>query len=80
MNKEIILLDLQKVLCKVLKKDSLVIQESTTSKEVDGWDSLTHMLIVSEVEKHFGISFHFREIMNVKNVGEFTNLIFTKMQ
>ena len=35
----------------VLKNESLNLTETTTAHDVDGWDSLTNMLLISEVEK-----------------------------
>ena len=47
----------------VLKNESLNLTETTTAHDVDGWDSLTNMLLISEVEKAFGGRFNFREIV-----------------
>ena len=35
----------------VLKNESLNLTETTTAHDVVGWDSLTNMLLISEVEK-----------------------------
>lgn len=64
----------------VLKDESLNLTETTTAHDVDGWDSLTNMLLISEVEKAFGVRFNFREIVKMKNVGDLCAAIANKMK
>lgn len=64
----------------VLKNESLNLTETTTAHDVDGWDSLTNMLLISEVEKTFGVRFNFREIVKMKNVGDLCAAIANKMK
>lgn len=47
---------------------------------MDGWDSLTNMLLISEVEKAFGVRFTFRDIVKLKDVGDLCRAIITKRQ
>lgn len=75
MNQEQILAELQQIFCEVLKRDNIIINETSTSNDVEGWDSLTHMIIISKIEKHFGIMFNFRELMKLKNVGDLRDVI-----
>lgn len=49
-------------------------------KDVDGWDSLTHMQIIAQIEKHFGVRFNFREVIKFKNVGDLCSALLTKME
>ncbi len=64
----------------VLKNESLNLTETTTAHDVDGCDSLTNMLLISEVEKAFGVRFNFREIVKMKNVGDLCAAIANKMK
>lgn len=64
----------------VLKNESLNLTKTTTAHDVDGWDSLTNMLLISEVEKAFGVRFNFREIVKMKNVGDLCAAIANKMK
>lgn len=49
-------------------------------KDVDGWDSLTHMQIIAQIEKRFGVRFNFREVIKFKNVGDLCSALLTKME
>ena len=43
-------------------------------------DSLTHMQIIAQIEKHFGVRFNFREVIKFKNVGDLCSALLTKME
>lgn len=62
----------------VLKRDDITLTEETTAHEVDGWDSLTNMILLTEIEKKFGVRFTFREIVKLKNVGDLCQTILNK--
>ncbi|MBM6656765.1 acyl carrier protein [Bacteroides mediterraneensis] len=63
---------------KVLKRDNITLTESTTAHDVEGWDSLTNMVLLTEIEKKFGVRFTFREIVKLKNVGDLCHTILNK--
>lgn len=63
---------------KVLKRDNITLTESTTAHDVEGWDSLTNMVLLTEIEKKFGVRFTFREIVKLKNVGNLCQTILNK--
>ena len=63
---------------KVLKRDNITLTESTTAHDVEGWDSLTNMVLLTEIEKKFGVRFTFREIVKLKNVGDVCQTILNK--
>ena len=46
-----------------------------SAKDVDGWDSLTHIRVILTVEKAFKIKFFTSEIGKLENVGELVKLI-----
>ena len=46
-----------------------------SAKDVDGWDSLTHIRLILTIEKAFQIKFSTSEISNLENVGDFVALI-----
>lgn len=80
MNNEEILKTLDQVFCKVLKRDNITLTETTTANDVEGWDSLTNMLLISEIEKTFQPHFSFREIVRLKNVGDLCAAIARKTE
>ena len=80
MNNEEILKALDQVFRKVLKRDNITLTVTTTANDVEGWDSLTNMLLISEIEKTFQLHFSFREIVRLKNVGDLCAAIARKTE
>jgi acyl carrier protein len=70
---------LEEVFRDVFDDESIAITEETTAKDVDGWDSLTHINLVVATEKRFGVKFTTKEVTGLANVGEFLDLIAKKL-
>jgi acyl carrier protein len=70
--------DLTAIFKETLDNDALNLTESTTAGDVEGWDSITHVLIVVAVEKKFKVKFTAGEIQKLSNVGELAALIRSK--
>lgn len=62
----------------VLDHDDIVLYRETTAKDVEDWDSLSHVSIIVAIEKEFKIKFTMSELKPLKNVGEMLDLIQTK--
>jgi acyl carrier protein len=58
--------------------EDVELQDDMTSKDVDGWDSLSHIRLVLTVERAFGVRFATSEVDRLKNVGELVSLILSK--
>ncbi len=63
----------------VFDRDDLAIEDATTSKDIDGWDSLAQINLVVGAEDVFKVRFATAEIRSLKNVGEFKSLIAAKL-
>lgn len=59
----------------VFDEDSIVVTPSLTAKDVDGWDSLTHIRLLLTVEKAFKVKFSTSEIGKLESVGDLVKLI-----
>jgi len=70
---------LQLILSSVLKFDKLIIEDSLSATDLDGWDSLTHMVIITEIEKYFNIRFKLKELNKLTNIGNLISLIELKL-
>jgi len=65
-----ILEEVNSIFCKVLNNTAIVLTEISTAQDVDEWDSLNNIRLITEVEQHFNVKFKLREILKLKNVGE----------
>jgi acyl carrier protein len=59
----------------VFDEDSIVVTPELSAKDVDGWDSLTHIRLILTAEKAFKIKFSTSEIGKLENVGDLVTLI-----
>jgi acyl carrier protein len=59
----------------VFDEDSIEVTPELSAKDVDGWDSLTHIRLMLTVEKTFNIKFSTTEIGKLENVGDLVKLI-----
>jgi acyl carrier protein len=59
----------------VFDEDSIAVTPELSAKEVDGWDSLTHIRLILTVERAFKIKFSTSEIGKLENVGDLVALI-----
>ena len=64
----------------VFKNDVIVLRDDMTADDVDNWDSLTHMAMISEVEKCFSIKFKLKELNKLRQVGDLIATIESKLQ
>lgn len=78
MDTQMILTKLSLIFQEILKKDNIVLTNETTAQDVEGWNSLTNMILISRIEKDFNVHFTFRDIVRLKNVGDICNAILTK--
>ena len=69
---------LQVVFRTFFKNESIHLMETTTTEEIENWDSITHLNLINEIENQLGISFSFEEILKMKNVGELIEIIKSK--
>jgi acyl carrier protein len=65
-----ILEELTPVFRRVLDDDHLVIAAAMTAKDVDGWDSLSHVSLIVAIEECFKIKFKLRDVVGFKNIGD----------
>ncbi len=49
--------------------------EETTSADINGWDSLSHAILIMRVEEEFGIELPIERIYSLENVGELAELV-----
>ena len=71
---------LQEVFRDVFQDDSLVILPEMTAGDVDKWDSITHLIMISKVEEVFNASFRLKELIKLKNVGDLITLLKEKTE
>jgi|UniRef100_UPI004029E45B acyl carrier protein len=62
----------------VVLNQPVLLTDDMTPDDIDNWDSLTNMTIISEIESQWGIKFKLRDIIRMKNVGDIIDTIIKK--
>jgi len=60
---------LNQIFCMVFDDDSIQILPEMTANDVDGWDSLSHVNLITTIEAKFNIRFTQKELLKQRNVG-----------
>lgn len=80
MERKDLLSQINEIFVETLDNDEIVIEETTQATDVAEWDSLTHIMLVVAIEKHFKIRFNSKEIQSWSDVGEMINSISGKIE
>lgn len=75
-----ILNEVQSIYREVFENPSLVITNSMVPADIHEWDSLTHVLLISKIEKKFGIKFSLDDMLSFENIGDICNSVSRKTQ
>ncbi len=79
MTREEVFVKLNEVFRDVFDDEDITVEDATTSKDVEGWDSLEHINLINAVEQEFGIRFNMGKIVTMKNVGEMVDFIMAEV-
>lgn len=63
----------------VFKDDTIHIKPEMTANDIEGWDSFSHVTLITAIEIRFSIKFSLKEIMSFKNVGDLMQCIERKI-
>ena len=66
---------LDRVFQDVFDDDTIHVTPKTTADDIEDWDSLEHITLISAVEREFRMKFKMGEISPMKNVGEMAPII-----
>ena len=80
MTREEIFNGVQDIFRDIFDEDDMVIENATSSDEIEDWDSLNHINLVSAIEKEFKIKFALGELMVLKDVGAMVDLMMDKLK
>ena len=80
MERDIITNSIREILISIINHEDFVITDELTAKDVDGWDSLSHIMIISSIEKKLNIRFKLRELNSLNNLKSLIDLIISKTE
>ena len=75
MNKTEIFEKLNGIFRDVFDDEDITVTETTTAADIEDWDSLTHIMLLSAIEDEFDVKFDMKAVQELKNVGAMAELI-----
>jgi acyl carrier protein len=74
-----ILEEVQSIFRDILDQPDLILTRDSNASNVEDWDSLAHVNLVTAIERHYKIKFALGELQELKNVGDMIDLIQQKL-
>ncbi len=65
----------EEVIARVLDINAATITDQTSPNDIEQWDSFNALLLVTELEKNFHVSFSLEEVVAVKKVGDIKTIL-----
>lgn len=79
MSREEVFNRLNEVFRDVFDDETIVVIDTTTSEDVEDWDSLEHINLIAAVEQEFDMKFSMGQVVTMKNVGEMADIIMSQV-
>lgn len=73
---EDILKIIKQIFSDVFKDEKLAIEMSTNSNAIEGWDSITNIILIDKIEEHFKIELPIDVIYESENIGDWVKYIY----
>lgn len=80
MSREEIYEQLNEVFRDVFDDDTIEVNDQTTSRDIEDWDSMEHINLIAAIETQFGMKFTMGQVVTMKNVGEMVDIISSQIQ
>ena len=66
---------LQTVFHEVFEDDAIILRDTTTAADIDGWDSVANIRLMVSIEEAFHLRFDVGEFQDYRNVGDLVTAI-----
>lgn len=71
---------LNKIFREVFDDDTIIVNDDTTSSDIEDWDSFEQINLIVSIEGEFGISIPMDKLLTMKNVGNTVDIIIELME
>lgn len=79
MDRNVIFEKLTVIFRDVMDNDDIVLEESTSSNDIEEWDSLAHVQLTERIEEEFGLKLSAKEMASWVDVGEMVDFMEKKL-
>ena len=79
MEKKELMDKLTEIFREVMDNDEIVLNDETTSDDIEEWDSLSHIELIDVIGKELGVKITSMEFRGWENVGEMVESLLQKL-
>ena len=66
---------LNEIISKILLLDETAITDKLKRSDVEEWDSMTHLVLISEIEQNFDFTFEDDDIASIETIGDIKTIL-----
>ena len=70
---------LQDIFRDIFDDENIELFDEMTADDIEDWDSISNITLITEIERCFSIHFTTQQIMDAKNVGQLIHIIEEKI-
>jgi acyl carrier protein len=74
-----ILKQINTIFIELFDDNSIVLNELSDTSNIEAWDSLNHIQVITAVEKKFKIRFDLNDLLNFQNIGDLCRGVQSKL-
>ncbi|AHE68148.1 acyl carrier protein [Legionella oakridgensis] len=78
MTREDVVRRMQEIFRDIFNDSSLIVSEHLNTGDIDYWDSLNHINLLSAIQQEFHVTFELNELHDLNNVGAIVDSILKK--
>lgn len=75
MDRDKIILEVQDIFRDNFDDDSIVLTTATNANDIEDWDSLEQINLLTAIERLYGLKFNLNDVRGLKDVGDLIDLI-----
>ncbi|PIU40795.1 MAG: acyl carrier protein [Candidatus Omnitrophica bacterium CG07_land_8_20_14_0_80_42_15] len=80
MKKDDIRIVVNEIFREIFNDTSINIQDNMTANDIEGWDSLAHIIMIAAIEKKINIKFTLKEVMLLNNISDLLLCVEKKLE
>lgn len=67
------------IFIELFNDENILLTENSDTNEIEAWDSLNHIQVITAIEKHFKIRFELNDLLNFQNIGDLSRGVQSKL-
>ena len=75
MDRQQTLAEIQEIFRDNFDDETIVLNDETNAEDIEDWDSLEQINLLTAIEKKYGLKFNLGDVRNLQNVGDLLNLL-----